>query len=522
MFCHARSLLRRPNITLTTTILRTLTTVGAATYPEIPLLQESTSYTVTPPIKPWPQRLYPKRLISMITHQDNLDLAFQVFDYAGKYHPGFSHTHATYHSIIDKLSRARAFDAVESLLSQLSRSSSHIKCGGDVFISVIRNYGLAGRPRLALKTFTRIKGEFSMQPSVKLLNTLLNVFVQNKSFNILIKALCKKNDVENALKVFDEMPTMGMIPNLVTYTTILGGFVSRGDLVNAEKVFSEIFDKGWSPDAITYTVLMVGYCKQGRLSDAIKVMDNMEYNGMEPNEITYGVMIDAYCKEKRSGEARNLIDDMLDKKFLPSSTLCCKVIDVLCEDGKVENACHLWKRMLDKNCLPDNAIMSTLIHWLCKEGKVWEARKLFDEFERSTIPSLMTYNTLIAGMCERGELNEAGRLWDDMVEKRRRPNAFTYNMLIKGFTKAGNVKEGIRILEEMLDNGCLPNKSTYTLLIEGLQELGMEGDVDKVVSMAMASIEVDADSWDLFLHKIVGNLDCGTGALDRLLMENAT
>ncbi|KAF9671169.1 hypothetical protein SADUNF_Sadunf12G0019500 [Salix dunnii] len=545
MFCHARSLLRRHNITLTTTILRALTTVGAAAYPEIPLLHESTSYTVTPPIKPWPQRLYPKRLISMITQQENLDLAFQVFDYAGKYHPGFSHTHATYHSIIDKLSRARAFDAVESLLSQLSRSSSHIKCGDDVFISVIRNYGLAGRPRLALKTFTRIKGEFSMQPSVKLLNTLLNVFVQNKryslvgstlknckdkygvlpnvfSFNILIKALCKKNDVESALKVFDEMPTMGMIPNLVTYTTILGGFVSRGDLVNAEKVFSEVLDKGWLPDATTYTVLMVGYCKQGRLSDAIKVMDNMEYNGMEPNEITYGVMIDAYCKDKKSGEARNLIDDMLDKKFLPSSTLCCKVIDVLCEDGKVENACHLWKRMLDKNCLPDNVIMSTLIHWLCKEGKVWEARKLFDEFERSTIPSLMTYNTLIAGMCERGELNEAGRLWDDMVDKRRRPNAFTYNMLIKGFTKAGNVKEGIRILEEMLDNGCLPNKSTYTLLIEGLKELGMEGDVDKVVSMAMASREVDADSWDLFLHKIVGNLDCGTGVLDRLLLENAT
>jgi hypothetical protein len=24
------------------------------------------------------------------------------------------------------------------------------------------------------------------------------------------------------------------------------------------------------------------------------------------------------------------------------------------------------------------------------------------------------------------------------------------------------------------------------------------------------------------LHKIVGNLDCGTGALDRLLMESAT
>ncbi|OUZ99516.1 hypothetical protein BVC80_531g14 [Macleaya cordata] len=42
------------------------------------------SYTVTPPIKPWPLRLYPKRLVSMIKRQQNLDLALQIFDHAGK------------------------------------------------------------------------------------------------------------------------------------------------------------------------------------------------------------------------------------------------------------------------------------------------------------------------------------------------------------------------------------------------------------------------------------------------------
>ncbi|WZZ79701.1 LOW QUALITY PROTEIN: hypothetical protein YC2023_100273 [Brassica napus] len=39
--------------------------------------------------------------------------------------------------------------------------------------------------------------------------------------NLLVKALCKKNDVESAYKVLDEIPEMGLVPNLVTYTTIL-------------------------------------------------------------------------------------------------------------------------------------------------------------------------------------------------------------------------------------------------------------------------------------------------------------
>ncbi|XP_007051476.2 PREDICTED: pentatricopeptide repeat-containing protein At5g16420, mitochondrial [Theobroma cacao] len=507
--------------------------------PSSPLLQY---YTVTPPIKPWPQRLYPKRLVSMITCQQNLDLALQIFLYAGKFHPNFYHNYDTYHSIIHKLCRARAFEPMESLLSQLQ--DSQIKCGENLFISVIRNYGLASRPKLALKTFLRIEN-FNVQRSVRSLNTLLNALVQNKRYdlvhimfknsktkfgvvpnvftcNILIKALCQENDVEAAYKVFDEMPSMGMVPNVVTYTTILGGYVARGDMKNAKRVFGELLDRGWVPDATTYTVLMDGYCRLGKFSEAVKVMDEMEENGVVPNEVTYGVMIEAFCKEKKSGEALNLFDEMLERKYIPSSSLCCKVIDVLCDEGKVEEGCYLWKKMLKNDCLPDNAILSTLIHWLCKKGKVWEARKMFDEFEKGSVPSLLTYNTLINGMCERGELNEAGKLWDDMVEKGCNPNVFTYNMLIKGFCKMGNVMEGIRILEEMLDKGCFPNKVTYSVLIEGLQDMGKEGEVGKVVSMAMSRGRVDGSSWDLFLTKIVGKLDSGVHVLDQLLLESVT
>ncbi|XP_052191939.1 pentatricopeptide repeat-containing protein At5g16420, mitochondrial [Diospyros lotus] len=497
------------------------------------------SYTVTPPINPWPQKLYPKRLVSMITRQQNLDLALQIFHHAGHYHPNFRHNYDTYHSIVHKLARARAFDPMETILSQLHQSG--IKCGENLFITVIRNYGIASRPKDALRAFLRIK-DFRIKPSVRSFNTLLNALIQNKQYklvhalfkncrdkfgvvpnvftcNILIKGLCKKNDVEGAIRVLDEMPGMGMIPNVVTYTTILGGYVSRGDMVGAKKVFDEILDRGWLPDATTYTILMDGFCKQGRLIDAIKVMDDMVENGVEPNDVTYGVVIEAYCQEKKPGEALNLLDDMLEKKYVPSSTLCCKVIDVLCREGKVEDAHELWKRLLKKNCTPDNAISSTLIHWLCKKGEIWEAKKLFDEFERGSIPSILTYNTLIAGMCERGELHESARLWDHMVEKGCVPNAFTYNMLIKGFCKAGNPREGIKVLEEMLDKRCLPNKSTYSILIKGLCDSGMEAEITKVLSMVASSIGIDTESWGVFIGLIATNLDGMGSVIDEILLE---
>ncbi|KAF3950932.1 hypothetical protein CMV_023374, partial [Castanea mollissima] len=159
------------------------------------------SYTVTPPLKPWPQRLYPKRLVSMITRQQNLDLALQIFHYAGKFHPDFSHNYDTYHAIIQRLCRAREFNAVESLLSDLRHS--HIKCGENLFVDVIRSYGLASKPDLAVKTFLRIH-TFDVQRSVRSLNTLLNALVQNKRYG-LVHVLFKNSQTR-----------FGVVPNVFT------------------------------------------------------------------------------------------------------------------------------------------------------------------------------------------------------------------------------------------------------------------------------------------------------------------
>ncbi|CAB4299655.1 unnamed protein product [Prunus armeniaca] len=517
------------------------TSASASASPSISTVDLLDSYTVTPPIQPWPRRLHPKHLISLITREPNLDLALQIFHHASKFHPGFSHNYHTYHAILNRLSRSRAFHPkIDPLLSDLSNSG--IKCSEDLFITLIRNFGVLGRPKLSFKTFLDIP-KFGAQRSAKSLNALLNALVQNHEYglvhsvfkncgqrfgvrpnvftcNILIKALCQKGDVETALKVLDEMPAMGFVPDVVTYTTVLGGYVLRGDMVGAKRVFGEVLDRGWHPDATTYTILMDGFVKQGKLVDAVKVMDEMEENKVGPNEVTYGVMIEAYCKAKKSGEAVNLLNDMLEKRYIPSSALCCKVIDILCHEGKAEDGCELWKRLLKNNCTPDNAISSTVIYWLCKEGKVWEAKKLFNQFKTDLIPSVMTYNMLISGLCEVGELCEAGRLWDDMVEKGCAPNAFTYNMLIKGFCKIGKAEEGIRILEEMLDKGCLPNKSTYGMLIEGLCDLGKEAEVTKVISLAMSNGDIESASWDLLLTKFVGDLDTGGAVMDKILVEN--
>ncbi|KAG4924969.1 pentatricopeptide repeat-containing protein At5g16420, mitochondrial-like [Glycine soja] len=490
----------------------------------------SSSFTIQPPIHPWPRRLTPHNLASLISRQHDPNLSLQIFHHA---HPSLSHAPQPLHALFLKLSRARLFSHLESLLTRLPTPPPE-----PPLTTLIRAYGVAGKPLSALRLFLKF------QPlGLRSLNALLNALVQNKrhrlahsvfksstekfglvpnvvSCNILLKALCKRNEVDVAVRVLDEMSLMGLVPNVVSYTTVLGGFVLRGDMESAMRVFGEILDKGWMPDVTSYTVLVSGFCRLGKLVDAIRVMDLMEENGVQPNEVTYGVMIEAYCKGRKPGEAVNLLEDMVTKGFVPSSVLCCKVVDLLCEEGSVERACEVWRGLVRKGWRVGGAVVSTIVHWLCKEGKVVEARGVLDEQEKGEVASSLTYNTLIAGMCERGELCEAGRLWDEMVEKGRAPNAFTYNVLIKGFCKVGDVKEGIRVLEEMVKSGCLPNKSTYSILVDEISlSEGKKEEIDKVVLLAMTT-GVDGELWDLFLKLVVDNLDGNAAELDRILTEN--
>ncbi|XP_040361951.1 pentatricopeptide repeat-containing protein At5g16420, mitochondrial-like [Rosa chinensis] len=224
--------------------------------------------------------------------EPKLDVALQIFHHASKYHPGFHHNYHNYHAIIRRLLRSRTFHFIDPLLSDLR--ASDLRCSEDLFISLIRNYGVVSRPKLSFKTFITIP-KFSSQLSVRSLNALLNALVHSERFgvapnvfscNILIKALCKRNDLETAHQVLDEMPAMGFVPNVVTFTTILGGYVSRRDMVGAKRVFGEILDRGWFPDVTTYTILMDGYVK---LVVAIKVMDEMKDNGIGPMRLLMGL-----------------------------------------------------------------------------------------------------------------------------------------------------------------------------------------------------------------------------------------
>ncbi|RZC59393.1 hypothetical protein C5167_006696 [Papaver somniferum] len=85
------------------------------------------------------------------------------------------------------------------------------------------------------------------------------------------------------------------------------------------------------PNTVTYTSLMHGYIKTGNTQEVFALFDEMKKNGIKPDELTYGLMVDAHCKEGNLLDAFELRDEILQKGMPVTSTTYDALIDAVSE-----------------------------------------------------------------------------------------------------------------------------------------------------------------------------------------------
>ncbi|XP_047252357.1 pentatricopeptide repeat-containing protein At2g26790, mitochondrial-like [Capsicum annuum] len=133
----------------------------------------------------------------------------------------------------------------------------------------------------------------------KMISVTLNVY----TYGIVIKALCRKGDLEEAVGVFEEMEKAGETPNesdlaydvlrawkgvnvpLDGYacTAVIRGFVNEKKLQEAETVLLDMEEQGMVPDAFCYGAVINGYRNTGNMSKAPAFHDKMEKKGIKSN-----------------------------------------------------------------------------------------------------------------------------------------------------------------------------------------------------------------------------------------------
>jgi pentatricopeptide repeat protein len=145
---------------------------------------------------------------------------------------------------------------------------------------------------------------------------------------------------------------------------------------------------GCSPDVVSYTTVIHGFLNEGQLSTPSNLLHEMVEKGVVPNVVTYSSIIDGLCTRGRSKEARKILDCAVVKGLKPNIAAYSTMLHGYATEG----------------CLVDMTNLYNLINAYAKCGSVDQAIVTFEDMERQGLPDAVTYSTMINAFYRKGRI----------------------------------------------------------------------------------------------------------------------
>ncbi|CAI9095671.1 OLC1v1031666C1 [Oldenlandia corymbosa var. corymbosa] len=123
----------------------------------------------------------------------------------------------------------------------------------------------------------------------------------------LISMYCKCGDLEDACKLFLEMPKK----DVVSWNAMISGYAQHGDAEKALGLFDMMRKKGMKPDCVTFVGVLSACNHAGLVDFGIQYFENMQnVYGVKPQPDHYTCMVDLLSRAGKLAEAMGLIKKM--------------------------------------------------------------------------------------------------------------------------------------------------------------------------------------------------------------------
>lgn len=400
-------------------------------------------------------------------------------------------TPTAYHFVIKTLANTHTpqFDQLHLLLDRLENVET-FETPEYIFVDLIKIYGDANMDQHAIDLFFRIP-KFRCIPTVHSLNALLsilcrkpgglrvvpqiiwksqlmNIRIEESSFRVLIKALCRIRRVNYAIALLKYMIDDGFSVDGKMCSLILSKLCDRKDLSGVEVMgfLDEMRELGFCPEREDWGNVISFLVKKGKGLDALDVLHQMKMSGVKPDTVCYTMVLDGVISEGDYENAEELFDEMLVLGLIPDIETYNVYINGLCKQNNTDAVIEMLACMEEMGCNPD----------------------------------LITYNTLLGALCECGELSRASEIFKQMGSKGVRMNSKTCAIMIGGLSSKCEIEEAFRLVEEMAGKCCTHHSSTFD---ETLCELCRKGLVCKALELlrkiVCKNVGPGARAWEALL-----------------------
>ncbi|CAK9178201.1 unnamed protein product [Ilex paraguariensis] len=327
--------------------------------------------------------------------------------------------------------------------TSIASYSSYIKFLGNSLYSV-----------KALALYNSIKDK-STRNNVSVCNSVLSCLVRNGKF-------------ENSIKLFQQMKYDGLIPDIVTYSTLLAGCTkARGGYAKALELVQELKCNGLRMDSVIYGILLSVCASNNQCKEAESYFNQMKDEGHPPNVFHYSSLLNAYSMDGNYEKADELVEEIKSAGLVPNKVILTTLLKVYVRGGLFEKSRGLFKDLEALGYAEDEMPYCLLMDGLAKAGHIYEAKSIFDEMKKKAVKTDgYSYSIMISAFCRSGLLEEAKQLACDFEAEYDRYDVVILNTMLCAYCRAAEMENVMKMMKKMDELAISPDWNTFNILIK--------------------------------------------------------
>ncbi|MCO5548333.1 hypothetical protein L7F22_001790 [Adiantum nelumboides] len=234
-------------------------------------------------------------------------------------------------------------------------------------------------------------------------------------------------------------------PDVVVINSLIDMYLNCGSLKEAEKVF----DKSTTRNVVSWNSILGGYIQHGHPSSALNRFNKMLKSELKPDRVTFLCMVKACSSVGALREGRFMHDKILEYGFESDIAVRISLVDMFAKCGSLQEA----ENLLSGAAKCDAGAWAALIAGHAQQGECKLARKRFHDMQNhGVIPDIAAFTVILTSCCHSGEVEEGYWFFNAMKnEYGITPKLEHFNCLIDLLGRAGRLSEASQLFKIMPD-----------------------------------------------------------------------
>merc|ERR1719161_3148439 len=291
-------------------------------------------------------------------------------------------------------------------------------------------------------------------------------FVDVVSYNTLLKAYLRNNQIAKARSLLEEMHAADILANQVTYNEMLNALVQTKDRKGMWNLVADMDAQGMKPNSVTCSIILKSLAGHSAQQDIRRAMDLIDRMDEDMDEVLFASVIEACVRIGQLDLLSAKLQQYAARGGLAGLTAPTygSMIKAYGRAHDIERVRELWGEMRRRHVTPTSITLGCMVDALVCNSLPDEAFDLVsgirDESEYADILNTVIYSTLLKGFAQSRQPGRVQDVFEEMKQMGIACNTVSYNTMLDANARTGKMDRADELFREMQASGVSPDVIT--------------------------------------------------------------